>query len=255
MVGTKGEHRTKQWRRRPKGRASLQSLARQIVMHPPVLVFDLDGTLSDPLEGIANSINHSLAEHGFSHVSAGAISAYIGPPMDFIFGELTKSNDASLIDACIATYRGRYAKIGYAENHKYEGIDPLLVQLRENGHTMGICTSKRRDFAQKIVSLFEWDEYFTFISGGDVGIEKSHQLAQLLANGQINNSAIMIGDRAVDIAAAKANGLRSAGVLWGHGSHLEIEEASPDWIIDTPGELLKLAGQQVDSRDAASRRP
>jgi len=218
-------------------------------MHSPIFVFDLDGTLSDPLEGIANSINYSLAMHGFSQVSAGDISAYIGPPMDYIFGELTQSNDASLIESCIATYRTQYSKIGYAENHKYEGIDALLLQLRENGNTMGICTSKRRDFALRIVSLFGWDEYFTFISGGDVGIEKSHQLAQLLSKGQIDNSAIMIGDRAIDISAAKKNGLRSAGVLWGHGSHLEIEEAGPDWVIDAPAGLLKLAGQQSDPRD------
>lgn len=218
-------------------------------MASPTFVFDLDGTLSDPIEGIANSINYSLAEHGFARIPTADISAYIGPPMDHIFGELTQSSDASLIDACIATYRDRYARIGYAENHKYEGIDRLLIHLRQSGHAMGICTSKRRDFAQKVVSLFQWDEYFTFVNGGDVGIEKSRQLADLLAEGRIDNTAIMIGDRAVDISAAKANGLRSAGVLWGHGSRLELEEASPDWLIDAPAELLKLAGQQGDPAD------
>ncbi len=206
-------------------------------------VFDLDGTLSDPIEGIANSINYALAEHGFAQVSIAGLSAYIGPPMDHIFGELTQSRNASLIDACIATYRDRYARIGYAENRRYEGIDDLLVRLRQSGHAMGICTSKRRDFAQKIVSLFEWDEYFTFINGGDVGIEKTRQLADLLAEGRIDNTAIMIGDRAVDIRAAKAKGLRSAAVLWGHGTRQELEEAGPDWLIEAPAELLKLAGQ------------
>ena len=156
------------------------------MMPPPTLIFDLDGTLSDPIEGIANSINYSLAEHGFAQVPTDDISAYIGPPMDHIFGALTQSNDASLIDACIATYRSRYAKIGYAENCKYEGIDDLLIQIRQSGCTMGVCTSKRRDFAQKIVSLFGWDEYFSFTSGGDVGIEKSQQLAGLLTDGQID---------------------------------------------------------------------
>ena len=204
------------------------------------LIFDLDGTLSDPIEGIAASINYALAKYGFAQVPITRISAFIGPPIDQIFRELTRSGDPSVIMSCIAAYRDRYATVGYAENRKYEGIDSLLQELHKHRKRLGICTSKRSDFARKIVSLFDWNEYFDFISGGDVGIAKSQQIADLLAEEKIDTTAIMVGDRAIDITAAKENGLRSIGVLWGHGSLQELEGMEPDWIIETPAALLEI---------------
>jgi len=105
---------------------------------------------------------------------------------------------------------------------------------------MGICTSKRADFAEKILVLFQVREYFSFISGGDIGIQKEDQLRSLLDNKIINENAVMIGDRAVDIFAARSNGLGSVGVLWGYGSEQELQEAFPEKLLERPDQLVDL---------------
>ena len=141
----------------------------------------------------------------------------------------------------VSKYRERYADIGYSENTIYPGIAEALRSLDFAGVPLGICTSKRADFAESILSLFGIRQYFRFVSGGDIGIPKSSQLASLLGDGVIAESSTMIGDRAIDILAAKANGLCSIGVLWGHGSAAELRGVSPDALLEFPHELSRLA--------------
>ena len=105
---------------------------------------------------------------------------------------------------------------------------------------MGVCTSKRRDFAEKILAMFGMLTHFRFVDGGDIGIEKREQLAGLLQSTAIDRAAVMIGDRAVDISSAKANGLRSAGVLWGFGDLPELQGAGADVILRGTNELAQL---------------
>jgi phosphoglycolate phosphatase len=105
---------------------------------------------------------------------------------------------------------------------------------------MGICTSKRADYAQRIVEMFGLAQFFAFVDGGGVGIEKREQIESLVANGLTASSAIMIGDRAVDILAGRSNELASAGVLWGFGERPELEEAAPDHLLESPADLLDL---------------
>lgn len=103
---------------------------------------------------------------------------------------------------------------------------------------MGVCTSKREDYARRIVDMFGLARYFSFVDGGDVGVEKWQQIGALVANGLQAKSAVMIGDRAVDVLAGKSNNLAAAGVLWGFGLRAELESAAPDYIFETPRELL-----------------
>lgn len=105
---------------------------------------------------------------------------------------------------------------------------------------IGICTSKREDFAKRILSLFEISDYFEFISGGDIGITKTTQLPKLLEDGTIDENTVMIGDRAVDIASAKDNNLDGIGVLWGFGSYEELLETDPSAILKPPNELARI---------------
>lgn len=113
----------------------------------------------------------------------------------------------------------------------------MLAALR---YRKGLCTSKRADFAERILELFGLRHHFAFVSGGDIGIAKADQLAALLAAGAIDRDAIMIGDRAVDLEAAHANGLASCGVLWGFGSRAELEAPRPRYLVQTPDELAQL---------------
>lgn len=138
----------------------------------------------------------------------------------------------------VASYRERYADVGFSENVLYPGIAQAIGRLDQAGVALGLCTSKPAGFAEKILRLFDIRERFRFISGGDIGIAKRDQLASLLVQGLISASSCMIGDRAVDIMAAKANRLISAGVLWGHGSLQELQETAPDFLLSSPRQLL-----------------
>ena len=204
-------------------------------------LFDLDGTLSNPVIGIGRCLNHALRHHGHSPVAESEVPRFIGPPLDETFGFLVPSATPGHVAALVWRYRERYAEIGYAENVLYPGIPEALETLHAAGVPLGLCTSKRADFAERILDLFGIRHYFRFVSGGDIGIRKADQLAALIANGVIDSSSTMIGDRATDILAAKANALRSVAVLWGHGSLAELQDASPDAMVATPRELAKLA--------------
>lgn len=197
------------------------------------LVFDLDGTLSDPAVGIGRSINHALVAFGFAPISDVAVSQYIGPPLDQIFRAITGIDAAETLAALVGKYRERYADVGYAENVLYPGIPEALASLAAQGCVLGVCTSKRVDFADQILRMFGLRSHFAFVDGGEIGVHKDRQLGALVANGTIGPGSTMIGDRAVDVLAAKRNALRSVGVLWGHGSRDELESAGADMIMES----------------------
>jgi phosphoglycolate phosphatase len=205
------------------------------------LVFDLDGTLSDPKEGILHATNFALAAYGYAPVQSDAVDAYIGPPLDFAFKQITGSKDEAHIGAVIAKYREAYARTGYAENRLYPGIASLLEILSQENVKLGVCTSKRVDFAESILKLHRIRHYFTFVDGGDVGIPKYRQLHKLIKKGVLSEKAVMIGDRDIDLVAARRNGLASAGVLWGYGSRLELTRENPTHLFEEPGQLVELA--------------
>lgn len=201
------------------------------------LIFDLDGTISDPSLGIFRSINHALRARGYCEVSAERVAAEIGPPLDETFKIFQPEASPAEIANLIEKYRERYATVGYSENEIYPGMPEVIQALWSRGIRMGVCTSKRRDFAERILSMFGLLEYFSFVDGGDIGIKKQDQLAGLLKFGQIDTSAVMVGDRDIDIISAKSNGLRSVGVLWGFGDWNELSVAGANIILSTTKEI------------------
>jgi phosphoglycolate phosphatase len=205
------------------------------------LVFDLDGTISDPSIGITGCFNYALEKHGHDKFDASYLEKYIGPPLDVAFKDLLSTDNEKEVEILIATYRERYSEVGFCENTIYTGIVDSLETLKSRGIKMGICTSKRKDFAEKVLNLFDIANYFEFVSGGDVGITKSSQLAELIHNGAIDSNAIMIGDRAIDISSARDNGLDGVGVLWGFGDYEELSNAKPVLIISSTDEVVKIA--------------
>jgi phosphoglycolate phosphatase len=207
------------------------------------LVFDLDGTISDPSTGITRSFNHALRSQGLPEVSEDLIQAEIGPPLDETFLKLVPGASVSTIERLIANYRERYSKIGFSENTLYPGIPAALERLRALGIPLGVCTSKRQDFALRILSLFGLEEYFGFVDGGDIGITKQAQLTGLLDTRTIDRNAIMIGDRSVDIVAAHRNSLNAIGVTWGFGDYVELSAESPLRILNNPAELTDIITQ------------
>ena len=209
-------------------------------------MFDLDGTISDPKDGIVRSLNYALSDHGIAPQDESALATYIGPPLDSTFRILTDSDDPALIKSLVAKYRERYSDVGYCENVLYAGIPVVLEQLSSIPDIrLGICTSKRVDFAERILELFGLRHFFAFVDGGDIGIEKWQQLQVLIEQKVISSNSLMIGDRNIDLTAAHRNQLDSAGVLWGYGSREEIEEHKPAYIFSNPGEIAALAANNI----------
>lgn len=210
-----------------------------------VVVFDLDGTLSDPLVGIGRSINYALSHFGYAELPLADLAVHVGPPLDQTFSLITGVSSDSELLGFVTKYRERYLEIGYSENVLYPGIPSALETLAQSGLTLGVCTSKRVDAAQKILDLFGLSSYFSFVSGGEIGRHKWQQLHTLLEDGVITRSAVMVGDRSVDMTAAHRNGLAAAGVLWGHGSREELEAEQPRYLFSSPEDLLVLMSNAV----------
>jgi phosphoglycolate phosphatase len=205
-----------------------------------LILLDLDGTISDPLQGIARSINYALEHFGYTPLMQAELACYIGPPLDESFKLITKSNDSKQINDLVAKYRERYSDIGYAENILYPHISEALAQISATEIPLAVCTSKRADFAERILSLFNLRHYFSFVNGGDIGIQKWQQIKELHSRGLVSVNSVMVGDRAVDLIAANKNGLTAAGVLWGYGSQLELSQENPYYLFNSPLELKKL---------------
>ena len=204
------------------------------------LLFDLDGTLSDPLVGIGRSINYALSHFGYAELPLSRLAVHVGPPLDQAFSSITGLRSSSALDGFVAKYRERYGEIGYSENVLYPGIPEVLHSFASAGITLAVCTSKRVDYAENILELFGLRSYFSFVCGGEIGTQKWQQIRDLLENGAVSQSTVMVGDRAVDMSAAHGNGLRAAGVLWGYGSREELEAEQPRYLFSTPQELLGL---------------
>lgn len=204
------------------------------------ILLDLDGTISDPIEGIWRSFNFALEHFGYEGIERTDISKYIGPPLDETFIKLANTSDPDHIHELVAKYRERFSRKGYKENKLYPGIQETLETLKHHNIQLGICTSKREDFAIKILKMFDLYELFTLVSGGDVGVKKVQQIKKLLASNLIHPDTIMVGDRAVDLLSAHQNQIKSAGVLWGYGSREELESQNPEFLFKKPEDLLLL---------------
>lgn len=205
------------------------------------LIFDLDGTISDPGTGIARSINYALTHHGFESKPEKEINALIGLPLDQMYYRLVGDAVQGRISGMVGKYRERYVEVGFTENVLYDGVRHALELIHEsNSCRLGICTSKRTDVAEKILEMFNLAHRFEFVSGGDVGIDKRQQLAALLESSVITDRSLMIGDRFLDVAAAHSNDLQAAGVLWGYGSRQELEQLSPTYLLEKPCQLVSL---------------
>lgn len=203
------------------------------------VIFDLDGTLTDPAVGIVRCMNYALSSMGFPPRFEKDITPYIGPPLEFALRGLSGSDDPDCIKQLIVAYRERYGEFGFAENSVYDGIYPMLDSLQAQGIRMGVCTSKYEKYAIKVLKEFNLFDYFVFVSGSDYHIAKSEQLAELLKAGSISTNSIMIGDRAIDLTSAHQHGLPGAGVLWGYGDREELAPENPVFIAENPQQLLE----------------
>lgn len=204
------------------------------------LLFDLDGTLTDPMVGITSSVQYALEKFGVRVRYLKELIPFIGPPLAESFQKFYgfSKEDA---ERAIQYYREYYAPKGIFENEVYEGIQEMLAHLTEAGFTLLVATSKPTVFAKKVLKHFGMEDYFSFVGGSELDgsrTKKAEVISYILKTCGIRaKEAIMIGDRRHDIEGGQACGLESVGVLYGYGTEQELTEAGADHIIRTVAEL------------------
>ena len=209
------------------------------------IFFDLDGTLTDPAQGITNSFIHALKYFGREIPSYEELCKLIGPPLPYSFETILGFPKENVMEA-VAKYREYFATKGLYENSVYPGIPELLQTLKEKGKYLVVATSKPEEYSIKIIDHFGLSKYFDFVCGSlmdESRSKKSEVISYALQRCGLSESdkerVLMIGDRFHDIEGAKQNGLKSCGVLFGYGSREELVEAGADYIVEDVNELLK----------------
>lgn len=209
-----------------------------------VILFDLDGTLTNPREGITNSVKHALKEMKKKIPSEKKLDLFIGPPLkeSFVkFCEMTQEE----ADRAVDLYRDYFSEKGLYENIPYEGIEAVLSSLKKGGHKLVVATSKPTVFAVKILEKFKLAKFFDHIQGSELdgtGVDKEEVIRNALSAIEAKNleQVIMIGDREHDIIGAKKVGITSVGVLYGYGEFEELDKAGADELVDDLEELLEI---------------
>lgn len=199
------------------------------------ILFDLDGTLTDPAVGITASIRHAMAELGRPLAPSEDLHWCIGPPLIDAFTRLLDGDRGRAADGVLA-YRARYGVIGLFENEVYPGIPALLAALAADGRRLFVATSKPRVFAERILAHFDLARHFVTIHGSELDgtrVHKTDLVPWIVEREAIDvASCVMVGDREHDVLGARAAGIATIGVRWGFGLAGELERAGAAAIVD-----------------------
>ena len=208
------------------------------------VLFDLDGTLTDPRIAITTSMAHALAELGVTAPSLDELIWCIGPPLRQNFARLLGSERTHLVEAAVEIYYRRYEREGVRETLAYPGVDTMLRQLRCTGASIYLATSKFVGHAEQVLDAFSLRQYFTnvFGSGRDGALADKTELVRFILKeiASRKDRAVMIGDREHDTIGGKAKRIYTIGVTYGYGSRAELESAGAGAICDSPDEILAL---------------
>lgn len=204
------------------------------------VLFDLDGTLTDPKTGITKSVQYALAKAGIIETDLSRLLPFIGPPLQQSFMEYYSFTEAQAWDA-VNAYREYFKVTGIYENERYEGIPELLSALLSQGRRLFVATSKPQIFADVVIRHFNLDPYFTAVYGSELDgtrADKGELIKYLLAKENLPaEHTVMIGDRKHDIIGAQKNNITAIGVGYGYGTTEELNAAAPDFIFNTVAEL------------------
>jgi phosphoglycolate phosphatase len=219
----------------------------------PALIFDLDGTLTDSKPGILGCLARTLEERGLPVPTS--LDRFIGPPVEEWVTHLLPEGTAEEHVALARDYRACYDREGWSNNSVFAGMREALVELRDAGSPLYVCTSKHEHFAIRILDAFELSPLFAAIYGDKIEYT-SHKKADLLARvlreqGLDSDCAWMIGDRSFDFEAARANQVRSIAAGWGYGS--AEEWALADAVAATPAEVRPIAIAQASASHLPQR--
>lgn len=212
-----------------------------------VLLFDLDGTLTDPKTGITGCVQYALHRLGIEEPDLDKLEPFIGPPLLDSFREFYGIEGQRALEA-VEAYRERFRNGGLFENEIYPGIREMLMHLKAAGKMLAVASSKPSVFVEKILQHFEIAEYFDVVTGSELDHTRTKKeevieetLRRLCQMGKIDcDKTVMVGDRKFDILGAKEFGLKSIGCSYGYAAAGELEQAGADYIVDTVEQLEEL---------------
>lgn len=233
-----------------------------------IILFDLDGTLTDPKAGITRSVQYALKAYGIDEPDLDKLCPFIGPPLTDSFREFYGFTPEAAAGA-LRKYREYFSVTGIFENEVYDGIPQMLERLKEEGFTLAVATSKPEQYAEQILEHFDLKKYFKVVGGADMSetrVKKGDVIAYTLkrlsmdtkkaagAENILNANEVpvlMVGDRMHDVQGAKENGLPCVGVLFGYGSREELLEAGAEYLAETVenlSDVLAAWGQKNEMR-------
>ena len=211
------------------------------------ILFDLDGTITNPAEGITTSVAYALDFYGNKYESKKQLELFIGPPLREQFMEYC-GVDREKGEEYVKKYREYYSVKGIYQNEVYEGIDTMLSSLKKAGKRIVLATSKPEEFAKIILDHFDLSKYFDFVAGALMSNARTNKAdviryaLESIGNVDIN-STVMVGDRLHDVEGASELGIKTVGVTFGFGSRKELCDAGAFMIADTVSELSDILMQ------------
>jgi len=208
------------------------------------ILIDLDGTLTNPKEGITKSVQYALRSKNVFIDDLDSLTKHIGPPLREGFMKFYGFTEEEA-EEVVEKYREYYREQGINENEVYDGIESLLTRLKQAGKYLIVATSKPEEFAIKVLESFHLDHYFDDICGATLDGSRDNKEAVIryaLEKNSITalDRVVMVGDRKFDVLGAKAFGIASIGVLYGFGSEEELVEAGADRIAATVDEVYDI---------------
>ncbi|MBE7120031.1 HAD family hydrolase [Bacillus cereus] len=206
-----------------------------------IFLFDLDGTLTDPKEGIINSVLYALEKMGIDEENIRVLDSFIGPPIQQSFAERYNMNEIE-VERAVFYFREYLKQSGLLENKIYDGIPTLLQELKGDGNRLFVATSKPTVFAKQVIEHFQLTSFFEEIVGSNLDgtrIKKEEIIAHILQTNEElqKEEMVMIGDRKHDVIGANSNGIASIGVLYGYGNENELSDARVIHIVKDVEEL------------------
>ena len=212
------------------------------------ILFDLDGTLTDPKEGITKSVRHALNHYGIQVDDLDTLTPFIGPPLTDSYKKYYGFSDEQAWEG-VLVYREYFSERGWHENKEYPGIKEMLDALKKAGKVLLVAPSKPEEFGRKILEYFGMAGYFDFIGGADMEetrVRKADVIRYVLEQYGLDRTpetlarCVMVGDREHDVLGARECGMDCVGVLYGYGDRQEMDGCRPAWIAATVDELKDL---------------
>ncbi len=208
------------------------------------VLFDLDGTITNPYEGISKCVKYALEYFNITENDEKILKSFIGPPLKESFSRIYGFSELQAEEA-VKKYRERYFEKGVYENVLIDGVRETLAELKNSGRKIFLATSKPQILAKMILQDFELTEYFDFIGGADLtfGRDEKWQVIDYVfesCNISDRNSAVIVGDRKHDIIGAKKTGIKSIAVLCGFGDREEFNEYGADYICEKLYDIIEI---------------